>query len=181
MIVVFQTRLEQIFEQPEFLWFCVKRRHRPFERFRQFRDSAIIVIEIGWIGVPCQLLKKQQNLVCFNCRRSILTAKLRLTWGARLLLFAWRNSRRAVGNFFLRCCHIVRIVTNLFWTSCHHMRVIFGHHRRVGFCLWAIELKEWWGKYPTSGWGSSEERSPWVSQFSESTFLDVPFCFEFWT
>ena len=34
------------------------------------------------------LLKGQQNLVCFNCRRGVLTAKLRLTRGARLLLFS---------------------------------------------------------------------------------------------
>ena len=33
---------------------------------------------------------------------------------------------------------------------------------------------EWWQKYPTSGQGSSEERSPVVSRFSEILFLDVP-------
>ena len=50
---------------------------------RQFRDSTDVVVKIGWNTVRRQLLKGQQNLVCFNCCRGILTAKLWLTCGAR--------------------------------------------------------------------------------------------------
>ena len=47
LIVDFQTRLEQILKQLEFLLFSVKGRHRRCEGFRKFRDSANVVIEIG--------------------------------------------------------------------------------------------------------------------------------------
>ena len=128
----FQTRLEEIFKQLKFLWFSVKRGHCRCERFKQFRDSANIVIEIGWIGVRRQLLEGQQILILLNCCMRILTANLWLTCGGLLLLFAWRSSRGAVGNLFLSCCHHVRVLTKFFCSSCHHVR--------VGFCLWAIEL-----------------------------------------
>ena len=36
-----------------------------------------------------------------------------------------------------------------------------------------LRWPEWWEKYPTSGRGSPEERSPVVSRFSEWWFLDV--------
>ena len=165
----FRTRLEQVFEQFEFIWFSVKRRYRRCERFRQFRDSAKIVIEIGWIGVRRQLLKGQQNPYCLNWCKGILTAKLRLTCKARLLLLSWRSSRGAVGSFFLSCCHHVRVVTNLFWTSCHHVRVNFGHHMWVGFFLWAFEWARVMRKIPHFGigiiWGAILMSFPvfWIS------------------
>ena len=111
----------------------------------QFRDSVDIVIEIGWIRVRRQLLKGQQNLVCFNCRRGILTAKLWLTCGALLLLFAWRSGSGAVGNLFLSSCHHMRILTNLFCSSCHHVRVVS--------CLWAFKLARVMRKIPHFGVG----------------------------
>ena len=105
--------------------------HCSCEGFKQFRDSTDVVVEIGWIAVVRRkLLKGQQNLVCFKYRRGIVTAKLWLTRGARLLLFSWRSTRGAVGNLFLRFCHHVRVLVNLLWSSCHHVRVVF--------CLWAV-------------------------------------------
>ena len=132
----FQTGLEQIFR---------KRGHCRCKRFRQFPDAADIVIEICWIGVRRQLLEGQQNLVCLKCCRGILTASLWLACGARLLLFAWRSSKGAVGNLFLSCCHHVRVAANFFCTSCHHVRVCF--------CLWAFELARVMRKTPHFGVG----------------------------
>ena len=80
-----QTCLEQIFKQFEFPvkgWQC------HCEGFGQFRDSMKVAVEIGRITISRQLLKGAQNLVRFNCRRGVLTAKLWLTCGARLILFS---------------------------------------------------------------------------------------------
>ena len=85
LVVNFQTFLEQIFKQLEFLWFSFKGGHCRSKGFRQFRDSVDVVVVIGWNTVRRQLLKGQQNPVCFNCRRGVLTAKLWLTCGARFL------------------------------------------------------------------------------------------------
>ena len=114
------------------------------EGLRQFRDSVTSVTGIGRITVRRQLLKGQQNLVCFKCRRGVLTAKLWLTCGARLLLFCWGNSRGAVRNLFLNCCHYVKATAHLFWTSCHHAGAIANlslnscHH--VTTIFWAKVL-----------------------------------------
>ena len=113
---------------------------------------ADIVIEMGWIRVRRQLLKGQQNLVCFSCRRGILTAKLRLTCGPRLLLFAWRSSRGAVENHFLSWCHHERVLTSLLCNSCHHVRVVF--------CLWAVEMNRVMKKVPHFGVGIVWETIP---------------------
>ena len=68
LIVNFEARLEKLFKQLKFLRFPVKREHRCSEGFRHFRDFTDVVVESGCIGVRRQLLKGQQNLVCFNCR-----------------------------------------------------------------------------------------------------------------
>ena len=162
----YQTCLEQIFKQFQFLWFSIKRGHCCCKGFGQFRDYTDVIVETGWIAVRRQLVKGQQKLVCFNYRRGILTAKLWLTRGARFPLFPWRSTRGAVGNFFLSFCRHVRVLTNFFWPSCHHVRVFF--------CLWLFKWPEIGEEYPTSGQRSSEERSPVVSPFSELLLLDVP-------
>ena len=79
------------------------------------------------------MLKGQQNLVCFNCRRGILTAKLWLTCAARLLLFSWGNSRGPVRNLFLNCCHHVTAIANFFCNSCYHVVAFCSscHHVRT--------------------------------------------------
>ena len=125
LIHTFQNFLEQIFKQLEFFWFSIKFRHCRCEGFGLFRDSIFVVVEIGWITVRCQLLKGQQHLVCFNCCRSVITAKMWLTCGAQLLVFSRWSSRGTVGNLILKsCCH-VRAHAKLFWTTCHHARVLF--------------------------------------------------------
>ena len=63
---------KKIFEELKLCRFPVKRGHRCRERFGQFGKSVDIVMEICRIFVVCQLLKGQQNLVCFNRRRGIL-------------------------------------------------------------------------------------------------------------
>ena len=88
LIVIFQTCLEQISKQFEFLRFPIKGGHCRCEGFRLFRDSVDVVVEIGRIIVSRQLLKGQQNLVCFNFHRGFFTAKLCLTCGVCLLLFS---------------------------------------------------------------------------------------------
>ena len=125
LVVGFQTCVEQIFKQFDFLWFFIECGHCSCEGFKQFWDSIDVVVEIGWITVRRQLLKGQQNLVCFNSRKGVFTAKLWLTCGARLLLFSWRSPSGAVGNLFVNCCFHVRGIANLFRTSCHHVRTLF--------------------------------------------------------
>ena len=125
------------------------------------------------------MLKGQLNLVCFNCRRGVLTAKLCLTCGARLLLFSWGNSRGAVGNLFLNCCHHVMAIANFFSSSCHHVVAIANvslnscHH--VTWYFWArVFCVIWLRKMPASGWGSLWESSSFVPWFSTFVFRNVP-------
>ena len=47
------------------------------------------------------------NLVCLDRRRVGFTAEMWLTHQAAFLLFAWRRSRGAVGDFFLKFCRYV--------------------------------------------------------------------------
>ena len=92
----------------KFQFFSIKSRCCCNEGLGQFRYSVNVVVETGRITMTCQLLKGKQNLLCFNCRRGVLTAKLWMTCGARLLLFSWRSSRAAVRNLFFNFCHYVR-------------------------------------------------------------------------
>ena len=46
------------------------------EQFWLFRDSVYVVVEVRGVAVVRQLLRGQQSLVCFNCGRGVLTAKL---------------------------------------------------------------------------------------------------------
>ena len=83
----------------------------------------------------CQLLEGQQNLVCFDRRRCVLTAELRLTDGAVLFLLAWGYTGGAISDFFVNSCHhivvkytlclnsrhYVKLAVNLFCSSCHHI------------------------------------------------------------
>ena len=89
----------------QIFWFPVKSGHCGCEGFGQFRDSFDVVAEIGWITVRRQLLKGQQNLVCFNCHMGVFAVKMWLTCRPRLLFFPWRSSRGAVGNLFSNSCH----------------------------------------------------------------------------
>ena len=121
LIVDFETCLEQILKQFEFLWFSVKGGHSCIEGLGPFRSSIKVVNEIGRNTVTCKFLRGQQNLVCFNCRRGVLTADFWLSCGGPLFLFAWRSSTGAVGNLFLNYrCH-VGTIANLFLNSCHHV------------------------------------------------------------
>ena len=81
----FKARLQKILKQLKLLRFRVERGHRCRERLWQFENSFDIFFEICRIVVVCQLLKDQRNLVCFDRRRGIRTAKLRLT--GRTVLF----------------------------------------------------------------------------------------------
>ena len=93
LVVNFQTFLEQLFGQFGLFWFPIKNRHCCFEGLVQCGYSVDVVVEIGRITVTCQLLKSQQNQVCFNCLSGILNSKLWLTCGAHVLLFSWRSAR----------------------------------------------------------------------------------------
>ena len=176
----FQTCLEQILKQFEFLWFSIDFGQCCCEEFGKFRGSVDFVVEIGWVSVRRQVLKGQQNLVCFNCRMGVPTAKLWMTCGARLLLFSWTSPRGAVGNLFLNSWHDVRAIENLFWTGCHHVRAIanlFTHSCqlvRIFFYLWDAYMARMMGRVHHFIQGSFRERSPVSSRFSESLFPDVP-------
>ena len=82
------TCFEETFKHFKFLWLPTDCRQCCCERFWQFRNSDIVKVEVRRIAAARQLLKGQQNLVCFNCRRGVLTAKMWLTCGARPLLFS---------------------------------------------------------------------------------------------
>ena len=88
LIMSFETRLEQIFKPLKLLRFPVERGNRCRERLWQIGSSVDIDMELSRIVVVCQLLKGQQNLVCFDRRRGILTAELRLTGMAALFLLS---------------------------------------------------------------------------------------------
>ena len=110
-------------------------------------------MEVRRIVAACQLLKRQQKLVCFDCRRGVLTAELRLAGRAVFLLLPWRCSRGTVCAFLVNFSHVVAIPI-LFCSSCHHVMAIFWP-----FCV------IWPWKRPTSGWGSFWESSsfvPWL-------------------
>ena len=46
-------------------------------------------------------------MVCFNCRKGIITAKLWRPCGTYLLLFSWRSPTGAIKNLFLNYSHHV--------------------------------------------------------------------------
>ena len=87
LIMSFEARLEKIFKQLKLLTFPVERGHRCCERFWQIGNSIDIIMKVCRIVVICQLLKGQQDLVCFNRRRGILTSELQLTGGAFFFCF----------------------------------------------------------------------------------------------
>ena len=139
LIVDFRTQLEQIFDQFEFFWIPVKDGHCCCEGFGQFRDSIDVVVRFGRVVVSCQMLKGQQNLVCFTFRISVFTAELWLTCGVRILLFSWRRCKGALGNFFLNSClHVMNLV--LLWII-YITRVASREHRfRTGIAYGFFEL-----------------------------------------
>ena len=81
----FEARIEEIFKQLKLVRFSVERGHRCRKRISQFGNSVDIVMGICRIVVVCQVLKRQQNLVCLDYRRVDLTAESQLT--ARAVLF----------------------------------------------------------------------------------------------
>ena len=106
--------------------------------------------------------------------------------------FSWGNSRGAVGNLFLNCCHHVIAIANLFWTSCHHVGAISNlslkscHHVTTIVSLFYKSCHHvttvfgpefcvvWPRKMPASGWGSLWESSSFVPWFSTFVFRNVP-------
>ena len=85
LVANFQKQLEEIFQEIKFFRFTIKDRLCCCEGLGHFRYSVNVVVETGRNTVTCQLLKGQQNPVSFNCCRGVLTAKLWLTCGPRLL------------------------------------------------------------------------------------------------
>ena len=85
LIVNFEVHLEKVLKQLTLLRFPVKRGHRCGGRFWQFGSSFGILTKVCRFVVVCQLVKGPKNVVCFDLRNDILTAKLRLT--GRVVLF----------------------------------------------------------------------------------------------
>ena len=77
-------------------------------------------MKVRRIVLICQLLEGQQNLVCFDRRRCVLTAELRLTGGAVLFLLPWFYTTGAVSDFFVKSSHVVANPI-LFCSSCHQI------------------------------------------------------------
>ena len=121
LIVFFEARLEKIFKQLKFLRFPVKCGHRCGKWLWQFGNSVDVIMKVRRIAVICQLLEGQQNLVCFDRRRGILAAELRLTGRTVLFLLSWKCTRGALRDFLVNSCHHVTAITNLFSSSCHHV------------------------------------------------------------
>ena len=114
LIINFKACLEKIFKQLELFRSLVERGHRCRQRLWQFGISFNIVMEICRNVVICQLLKVQQNLICFNRRGGIRSAKLRMTDRAVPFLLSSRCTRGAVSDVFVNSCHHVKAVANLF-------------------------------------------------------------------
>ena len=141
------ARLEKIFKQLKLFSFPVKHGHRCWERFWQFGNSVDIVMKICKIVVVCQLLKSQQDLVCFDRRRGILTAELRLTGRAVLFLLSWKCTGGAVCDFLVNCCHHD---VAIFWArvsrrlvvedACFRIRITLGVVL-IRSLVWAICVK----------------------------------------
>ena len=80
LTMYFEARMETIFKQLNLLGFPVKSWHRCRERFwRPVFPKTFIDLKICRIVVVCQLLKGQQNLVCFDCCKGVLIAEFWLT------------------------------------------------------------------------------------------------------
>ena len=122
--------------------------HRCREWHGQLADSLNNVMNICRVAVVCQLLEGQQKLVCFNCRRGVFTAELRLTGKTVFLLLVWKCTRGAVGDFFLNSCHHV---VSVVWTR---------------FCSQTP-------RDTASGWWSFCDLSSFVPWFVRSVLWDV--------
>ena len=87
----FEANLEKIFRQLELFRFSNKRGHRCGEWLWQFGNSDDNIMKVCRIVVICQLLKGHQHSVCFDRRRGVFTAELRLTGKTVLfILFSGR-------------------------------------------------------------------------------------------
>ena len=131
--MTFEARLEKIFKHLKLLRFPVKRGHRCGESLWQFANSVDAILKVCRIIVICQLLKGQQSLICFDCRRGNLTAVLPLTGKTALFLLARRCTGGAACDYLVNSCnHVVAI----FWPrvlrclvledACFRMRITLG-------------------------------------------------------
>ena len=112
LVLNFEACLEKIFKQLRLLRFPVKCWHRcvVVSDFGNLETLLILFWKISELLV-CQLLKGQQQFVCFDRRRGVLSAELRLTDRAVFLL-SWRCFGGAVCNFFVNSWQNVKAV---FW------------------------------------------------------------------
>ena len=88
LIVSFEACFEKIFKQLKLFRFSVERGHWCSGRLWQFGKIVDIIMNVCRLVVVCQLLKGQQNLVCFDRRKPILTAEGRLTGRAVFFLLS---------------------------------------------------------------------------------------------
>ena len=134
LIVNFEVRLEKVLKQFKVLRFPVKRGHRFGKWLWQFGKSVDVNMKICRVVVIRQMLKGQQYLVCFDRRRGIFTAELRLTGRTVLfLLFPWGCTGGTVCDFLVNFCHhVVAIFWARVWRhlvvedACFRMRIILG-------------------------------------------------------
>ena len=107
--------------------------------------------------VCAEALKKSQKE--FHCRYSPEIHFVVLLWAvlSELLKFA------------LFCLCIV-----LLHLCARHVNVLISFLWRLVSASGLLSWPEWWETNPTSGYGSSEERSPVVSRFSKLVFPHVP-------
>ena len=107
LIMNFKTRLEQILKQLKLFRLPVERGHRCRKWLWHYGNSVDFIMKIRRIVAVFQLRKRQQNLTCFDRRRGVLAAELRLTGRTVFLLLSWRCTRGAVCDFFVNSCHVV--------------------------------------------------------------------------
>ena len=107
LVVNFEAFWENIFKELKLLTIPVKHGHRCDDWLWQLGSSNTFITKNCGIVVVRLLLKGQQILVHFNCRRGTLTAELRLTGKAVLFLLSGRGTRAAVFDFFVNTCHFV--------------------------------------------------------------------------
>ena len=107
LIANFEDPSETIFKQLKLLSFPVKRWHRCGEWLLQLGNAINVVMKNCRFVFVCRLLKVQQKLVGFDCRRGVLTADLQLNGRELFLLVSWRCTGGAVCDFLGNSCHHV--------------------------------------------------------------------------
>ena len=134
--VHFQIYLENVFKQVKLLCFPFKRGDQWVWQLGNLANAAI---EVCRNAIVCQLLKGQQNWICFDRRTGVVfTAEIRPTWWLSFLLFAWTRSRGAVCKMLLNSRHLV---VGVIWARASCSLTLKDTRFRKKISLWVVLLR----------------------------------------